>query len=145
MTDMKWVHKPQPQLKQGFQQMTHWFEKTQAADLVQSCDATCRGSVIAQEDVELVCVCVCGVLFHTACHAVYSDTAWLMWTSVLLIISPALPSLPHNYSCIARFSSTQPPAMPPLYVIGSGGPLLMAVFNPLQTSAHAHTKKKRGL
>lgn len=60
------------------QEMTHSFLKAQLAHLVHSCDTTCRGRIIAQEEVELVIVVLCGVFFHTACHAVYSDTAWLM-------------------------------------------------------------------
>lgn len=57
------------------QEMTHSFQKAQLADLVHSFDTTCRGRVIAQDDVELVIVVACGVFFHNACHAVYSDTA----------------------------------------------------------------------
>lgn len=59
-------------------EMTHPFQKAQLAHLVHSFDAACRGRIIAQEEVELVIVVLCGVFFHTACHAVYSDTAWLM-------------------------------------------------------------------
>lgn len=40
------------------QEMTHSFQMAQLAHLVHSSDITCRGRIIAREDVELVIVAV---------------------------------------------------------------------------------------
>lgn len=125
------------------QEMTQSFQHAQLADHIHSSDTTCGGNIIAQEDAELVIVVDCSLFFHTACHAVNSDTAWLKWTSVLLIISPALPSLLQSCSSITCFSSTQSPVLPPYYLVGAVNlPVTVLRMDSLHDRPwHIHTSK----
>lgn len=98
----------------------------------------CRGSAIAQEDVELVTAAVWSTFLHTLCHAVYSGPAWIIWIAVLLIISSTFPSIPHNYSSMSLLHTTSgststPPRRSnvPLY------DYTKAICTSLKTSAHA--------
>lgn len=102
----------------------------------------CRGSAIAQEDVELVTASVWSTFLHTLCHAVYSGPAWIIWTALLLIISSTFPSMPHNYSSMSLLHTTsRSTSTPPRR---SNVPLydyIKAIFTSLKTSAHARTGK----
>lgn len=85
--------------------------------------------------------CYCGgVFFRAACHADYSDTSWLMYSWVLLIISPALSSLPRNYFSITCLSSTQPSFLPTHYfTLKEHKPpygCITAIFTPLGSCWH---------
>lgn len=98
----------------------------------------CRGSAIAQEDVELVTAAVWSTFLHTLCHAVYSGPAWIIWIAVLLIISSTFPSIPHNYSSMSLLHTTsRSTSTPPRR---SNVPLYdytKAICTSLKTSAHA--------